>query len=103
MPDDKRKPPEIPEGPPPLPFKLQVRTLKSARRSFSRVLRAWSAGEVETDAAKTTAWLLNGLLGFFKESAATDLADRMAVIERKLKKLEALDGNSKGYPRIERS
>ena len=103
MPEDKRQPPEIPEGLPPMWFKPQLRTLKSARRTLARVIREWAAGTITPEDARLMSWLMNGLLGYFKESASTDLADRMAVIEKKLKKLEAPNGESKTFPRIERN
>jgi len=99
--------PDIPANPPetaPDParnlwFKPQTRTLKSARRTLSRVIREWSAGTVSTEDARAMVWFMSNLLAYFKESAQVELSDRLAAVEKRLKIMEApKNAKSKDFP-----
>ena len=60
---------------------LRLNTLKNSRLTYNRITRAYLAGEIETEKARTLGYLMNGILQFWKLEKEIDIEQRLRAIE----------------------
>ena len=75
--------------PPVLPFQLRLRSLKSTRQTFARLLREYGKGRVPESLYKNLIWGLGGLITAFKEEREESTAKKLEAVEERLERLEA--------------
>lgn len=69
------------EGP---PIRLRLNTVRNARLSLARVTREYANGRIPAAEAKSIAYLITQLLGFFRLENETEIETRIAEIEKRL-------------------
>ena len=65
---------------------LKLDTLEECRESYTRVLHAYSQGEISENMARTLAYLFAGLLNFWKLEKDIEIEKRIEAIEATLKR-----------------
>ena len=60
---------------------LRLNTLENSRKTYSRVARAYLAGELDSEKARTLGYLLNGILQFWKLEIEKEFEQRLTAIE----------------------
>ena len=74
------------QGPTGGPAQLRLNTPQNARKTLARIVRLYNDGEIDEQRAKTTAYLLTQLLGFFKFEADMEIERRLEELEARLEK-----------------
>ena len=69
------------QGETPLCFDLRLRSLKSARQSYARLIRERARGNVPDKDFKSILWGLNGLLAYLKAESEEDFEIRLQALE----------------------
>jgi len=67
-----------------LDFDLRLRSTKSTRQSFARILRGYARGEIDEQTFKSLVWALNQYTGLLKLQTEEDLIKRMDEIEKQM-------------------
>lgn len=68
------------------PSQLRLNTPVNARKTLARIIRLYNDGEIDEQRAKTSAYLLTQLLGFFKFEADMEIERRLEELEARLAK-----------------
>lgn len=63
---------------------LRLNTLENSRRTYNRIARAYLAGEINTEMARTLGYLMNGILQFWRTEKELDVEARLLAIEEAL-------------------
>ena len=63
---------------------LRLNTLENCRQSFNRIARAYHRDEIPTEKARTLAYLLNGILQYWKLEKECEIEKRLEAIEARL-------------------
>lgn len=66
------------------PAQLRLNTPKNARRTLARIIRIYNDGAIDEVRAKTSAYLLTQLLGFFKFEKGLEIEERLAALEERI-------------------
>jgi|GEM_PF-2886424 len=66
------------------PQRLPLDSVKSATRSFSRLIAAYYRGTLDERKFKMMTYSLNVLLGYLKEAEAEELERRIAALEARV-------------------
>lgn len=59
---------------------LRLNTLENTKRSYSHIIRAYQHDEIDEGRARTLAYLLNGVLGYWKLQADLRIEEEIAAI-----------------------
>jgi hypothetical protein len=65
--------------------RLALNTLVNTRKSYARLIRAYTRGTVPEAQFKTLAYGLGGLLGYWREEKAVELEKRIDALEASIK------------------
>jgi|GEM_PF-3631522 len=71
-----------------LDFSPRLRSLKSARSTFARIMRTYAAGDLDSDAARVWCYLFQTMLGIMKAEIDYSVIDRLTEIEKRLTEIE---------------
>ena len=63
---------------------LRLNTLENARRSYNRITTAYLRDEIPTEKARTLAYLLNGILQYWRLEKEVEIEKRLTEIEDQL-------------------
>ena len=63
---------------------LRLNTLENSRLTYNRIARAYLAGEIDTEKARTLGYLMNGILQFWKLEKEIDIEQRLRAVEDSL-------------------
>ena len=59
---------------------LRLNTLENTKRSYNRIIRAYQHEEIDASRARTLAYMLNGVLAYWKLQADLRLEDEIAEL-----------------------
>ena len=68
-------------------FQLRLRTIKSAKNSFARLIREFAAGHVDDKVFRSLVYGLSGFINMLKLQLETNLEEKLKAIEKKLEDL----------------
>ena len=63
---------------------LRLNSHENARRSFNRIAQAYLRDEISTEKARTLAYLLNGILQYWRLAKDSEIEARLEAIEDQL-------------------
>ena len=63
---------------------LRLNTLQNTKRSYCRLLRAFIADDIDAAKARTAAYLLNGILQYWRLESDLQIEERIERIEQAL-------------------
>ena len=63
---------------------IEVHSLLACRETFGRITKAYAAGEISETQSRTLAYLLTGMLSYWKLESDLRIEERLAEIERRL-------------------
>ena len=72
----------------PLPFTPRLRSLKSVRSTYARILRVFASGELDTETARVWIYAMSIFLNIAKTESDIDILDKLSNIEKRLDGIE---------------
>ena len=72
-----------------VPIQLRLNSIENTRKAYTKIIRGYWGDLIPADKARNMAYLLNGLLGYWKLEADLRIEERIAALE------EVLDGRRK--------
>jgi hypothetical protein len=66
-------------------MQLRLNTLPNTRKSYARVIRAFMRGELTIDSGRTLAYMLNGMLQYWRLESDLRVEERLDAIEDMLR------------------
>jgi hypothetical protein len=72
----------------PLPFVPRLRSLKSLRSTYARILRALAAGQLDLETARVWIYAVSVYLNIAKAQTEIEVLDRITAIEKRLNEIE---------------
>jgi hypothetical protein len=70
-----------------LGFRLRLRSIKSAKNSFARLLREFAEGNIDEKIFRSLVYGLSGYISILKLQLETQVEDRLREIEKKISEL----------------
>jgi hypothetical protein len=67
--------------PPALEFDLRLRTLKSSKNTFARLMRERARGTIDDGLFRSLIWAMSIFIGYLRLDAEQGLEDRLRAIE----------------------
>ena len=63
---------------------LRLNTLENCRKSYNRIIRDYLAGGMDTETGRAVAYMLNGLLQYWRLEKDIEIERRLEAIEQRL-------------------
>ena len=65
-------------------MQLRLNTLENCRNSYARILREYMTDQLDDQKARTAAYLLNGMLQYWRLEADLRIEQRISAIEERI-------------------
>ena len=72
----------------PLPFTPRLRSLKSLRSTYARILRVFASGELDAETARVWIYAMSIFLNIAKTETEQDIIDQLKNITKRLDTIE---------------